>query len=72
MLSISYLHGSVRALTDRLGRLTAVLVRYSQLGTTLGTASSQYTTTIGSSHAATEAMLILSLAVGWLERSLHL
>ena len=51
--------------------LAVYFVRNSELLTAFGTTRSQNATTVGSRHALTETMLIVSLAIVGLERSFH-
>ena len=51
--------------------LAVYFVRNRELLTAFGTTRSQNATTVGSRHALTETMLVVSLAIVGLERSFH-
>ena len=51
--------------------LSVYFVRNGELLTAFGTTRSQNATTVGSRHALTETMLVVSLAIVGLERSFH-
>lgn len=51
--------------------LAVYFVRNGELLTAFGTTRSQNATTVGSRHALTETMLVVSLAIVGLERSFH-